>query len=40
MTLASLNPASGKLIATYDEMTSGEVDEILTGCHDTFLEWS
>ena len=40
MTLESLNPASGKLIATYDEMTSGEIDEILTGCHDTFLEWS
>ncbi len=40
MTLASLNPASGKLIATYDEMTSGEVDEILTGCYDTFLDWS
>ena len=40
MTLESLNPASGKLIATYDEMTSGEVDEILAGCHDTFLEWS
>jgi len=40
MTLESLNPASGKLIATYDEMTSGEVDEILTGCYDTFLDWS
>lgn len=40
MTLESLNPASGERIATYDEMTPQEVDRILVGCHDAFLEWS
>jgi succinate-semialdehyde dehydrogenase/glutarate-semialdehyde dehydrogenase len=40
MTLESLNPASGERIATYEEMTPEEVDRILVGCHDAFLEWS
>jgi succinate-semialdehyde dehydrogenase/glutarate-semialdehyde dehydrogenase len=39
MTLESLNPATGELVATYDEMTSKQVEEILVGCHDAFLEW-
>ena len=40
MTLESLNPVSGERIATYEEMTPDEVEEILVTCHDTFLEWS
>jgi succinate-semialdehyde dehydrogenase/glutarate-semialdehyde dehydrogenase len=39
MTLESLNPASGERIATYEEMIPEEVDQILVGCHDAFLEW-
>jgi succinate-semialdehyde dehydrogenase/glutarate-semialdehyde dehydrogenase len=27
------------LIATYDEMSPDQVEEVLLGCHDTFLEW-
>jgi len=40
MKLESLNPASGELIATYDEMSPEQVDEALVGCHNAFLEWS
>ena len=40
MKLVSLNPASGELIATYDEMSPEQVDEVLVGCHNAFLEWS
>ena len=39
MKLESLNPASGELIATYDEMSPEQVDEALVGCHNAFLEW-
>jgi len=40
MKLESLNPASGELIAAYDEMSPEQVDEALVGCHNAFLEWS
>ena len=39
MTLESLNPATGETIATYDEMTPGEVSEILGRAHRAFLDW-
>ena len=37
MTLESVNPATGEVIATYPEMTAIEVDEIIGACHETQL---
>jgi succinate-semialdehyde dehydrogenase/glutarate-semialdehyde dehydrogenase len=39
MTIESLNPATGETIATYDEMTPGEVGDILDKAHRAFLDW-
>ena len=39
MTLESVNPASGEIIATYTEMTAIEVNEIIGACHETHLDW-
>ncbi len=37
--LKSVNPATGKLIHSYLEMTIDEVDKILYLVKDTFNEW-
>ena len=39
MKLESLNPASGELIAAYDEMSAEQVNDGLVGCHNAFLQW-
>ena len=37
--LKSINPANGKLIRSYPEMTNEEVDEVLHLVNDVFNEW-
>lgn len=39
MTLESVNPATGEVIATYPEMTPTEVSQIIGACHETYLDW-
>jgi len=39
MAIQTINPATGETIRTYDEMTPSEVDEIVSQCHRTFLDW-
>jgi len=37
--LKSINPFTGKLIKEYSEMSSEEIEEILTGADDAFHQW-
>ena len=39
MSLQSVNPANGKEIATYDELTPKEVEDILESVDAAFNEW-
>jgi succinate-semialdehyde dehydrogenase / glutarate-semialdehyde dehydrogenase len=39
MALEAVNPATGKLLASYDEMTLPEVSNIVGKAHDAFLAW-
>src|SRR5574341_238459 len=39
MPLESINPANGKLLRTYDEMSASEVDRIVDRAHQAHLEW-
>lgn len=39
MAIQSINPATGKLIKSYDEMTPDEIREAISKSHKTFLGW-
>lgn len=39
MSLKSINPATGKTINTYDEMSATEVDEIIEATHEAYRGW-
>ena len=39
MSLVSINPATGATVATYDEMTAGQVAEVLAASHRAFEAW-
>jgi len=39
MKLESVNPATGEVIATHEEMTAAEVGDIVTACHEAYLGW-
>ncbi|HEY7697136.1 MAG TPA: NAD-dependent succinate-semialdehyde dehydrogenase [Vicinamibacteria bacterium] len=39
MPIESINPANGKLLRTYDEMSPSEVDAIVDRAHQAHLEW-
>ncbi len=39
MSIESINPANGKLLRTYDEMTASEVDAIIDRAHQAHLDW-
>ncbi|MBW2260839.1 MAG: NAD-dependent succinate-semialdehyde dehydrogenase [Deltaproteobacteria bacterium] len=39
MTITAINPATGETIATHDEMSPGDVSDIIEGAHAAFLEW-
>jgi succinate-semialdehyde dehydrogenase/glutarate-semialdehyde dehydrogenase len=39
MTLESVNPTTGEILATYPEMTASEVEQILADCHDAHSKW-
>jgi len=39
MAIQTVNPTTGEMVRTYDEMTPSEVDEIVSQCHRTFLDW-
>jgi succinate-semialdehyde dehydrogenase/glutarate-semialdehyde dehydrogenase len=39
MTIEAINPATGDLVARYDEMTPAQVAEIVGRAHETFLSW-
>lgn len=40
MSIQTINPATGKIIATYTEMSEQEVNSIISACHQSFLLWS
>lgn len=39
MSIQTVNPATGKVIKTYEEMSEKEVDKIIDQCHKAFLSW-
>jgi succinate-semialdehyde dehydrogenase/glutarate-semialdehyde dehydrogenase len=39
MTLRSVDPMTGRVLATFDETPPGELDRILTGAERAFLDW-
>jgi succinate-semialdehyde dehydrogenase/glutarate-semialdehyde dehydrogenase len=39
MTIRAINPTTGEVIASYDEMTPDKVKEIIDGAHQAFLGW-
>ena len=39
MTLRAINPATGEVLATYDEMTPAAVGGIISAVHEEFLQW-
>ena len=39
MTLESVNPTTGEILATYPEMTASEVEQIIADCHDAHSKW-
>lgn len=39
MTIVSINPATGKVLAEYQEMTPEEVKNTITSAHEVFGEW-
>ena len=39
MTLRAINPATGEVVATYDETTPAAVGEIIAAVHQEFLDW-
>jgi succinate-semialdehyde dehydrogenase/glutarate-semialdehyde dehydrogenase len=39
MTLESVNPTTGEILATYPEMVASEVDQIIAACHHAQSEW-
>ncbi len=39
MTLTSINPATGDVLQTYEEMSPQQVDEIIGQVHQAFAEW-
>ncbi|MGB6853753.1 MAG: aldehyde dehydrogenase family protein, partial [Thermoanaerobaculia bacterium] len=39
MTLVSINPTTGEEIASYTEMTSDEVEEVVGATHESFQSW-
>ena len=39
MTIVSVNPATNETIKEYEEMTPAEVEDIIVGAHQTFLQW-
>src|SRR5262245_44932309 len=39
MPIESINPANGKLLRTYDEMSASDVDAILERAHRAHLDW-
>ena len=40
MTIDTINPATGQLIHTYQEMNGNEVDNIINATHQSYLSWS
>jgi len=39
MAIQTVNPTTGETIRTYEEMTPREIDEIISSCHQTLLDW-
>ena len=39
MTIRAINPTTGEVIASYDEMTPDKLREIIDGAHQAFLGW-
>lgn len=39
MPLKTVNPATGELVKSFDEMTKKEVDDVIDHAHDAFLSW-
>lgn len=38
-TIQTINPATEKSIASYDQMTKREAEQVVENCHQAFLEW-
>jgi succinate-semialdehyde dehydrogenase/glutarate-semialdehyde dehydrogenase len=39
MAIKSIDPVSGKVVASYDEMTAAVVSGIISDGHEAFLKW-
>jgi acyl-CoA reductase-like NAD-dependent aldehyde dehydrogenase len=39
MNIQSINPATGEVLETFEEMSASEIDRILEANHKTFGEW-
>ena len=39
MAIQTINPATGEIVKDFDEMSSSEVKEIISGCHEEFISW-
>jgi succinate-semialdehyde dehydrogenase/glutarate-semialdehyde dehydrogenase len=39
MSIRSVNPATGDVLETFEEMTTAQIDQTLAGTHAAFLEW-
>ncbi len=39
MAIQTINPATGEIVKDFVEMSSSEVKEIISGCHEEFISW-
>lgn len=39
MAIQSVNPANGKTLMTFDEMSTAQIEEIINNTHDEFIKW-
>ncbi len=39
MAIQTINPATGEIVKDFEEMSSSEVKEIISGCHEEFISW-
>jgi len=37
--MTTINPATGKEISTYDQMTNDEMNKAIESCHEAFMDW-
>lgn len=40
MSIQTINPATGQIIKTYQEMSEADIQRIISDCHQSYLAWS